>query len=59
MPNYKAMPSKQRQVVHNPIARAPILRKGGVHEQSKTGKRMSDKQSLKRTLCDWLKGEYE
>lgn len=34
----------------NPVARAAIMRKGGVHEQSNKAKRQGDKQSLKRKL---------
>ncbi|EIJ44280.1 hypothetical protein BegalDRAFT_3466 [Beggiatoa alba B18LD] len=59
MPTRKTMPSKTRQVIHNPIARAPILRKGGVHEPSKTGQRMRDKQQLQRSVHTWLTGEQE
>ncbi|WP_020558243.1 hypothetical protein [Thiofilum flexile] len=34
----------------NPIAREPILRKGGEHKVSKGGERQQAKQSLKRQL---------
>ncbi|EIJ34721.1 hypothetical protein [Thiothrix nivea] len=44
------MPKKQRHCRINPIARAPILRKGGVHEKSNSAKRQQHKQQLRRLL---------
>ncbi len=31
----------------NPVARSPLLRKGGRHDQSKSAKRMKDKKALR------------
>ena len=38
-----AMASKPR----NPVARAPLLRKGGVHRKSRSAERMKSKRELK------------
>lgn len=40
-------------VPRNPVARSPLLRKGGVHEKSKTAKRQINRQSVKSQLNDW------
>jgi len=32
----------------NPVARSPLMRKGGVHQRSKSSKRFRDKQDLRR-----------
>jgi hypothetical protein len=34
----------------NPVARAPLLRKGGVHQKSKSAERQQTKQSLRREV---------
>ncbi|MCF6301173.1 MAG: hypothetical protein L3J52_08670 [Proteobacteria bacterium] len=39
-----------KQKPRNPIARAAILGKGGVHEKSNKAKRQKDKQVLKKKL---------
>lgn len=39
-----------KQKPRNPIARAAILSKGGVHEKSNKAKRQKDKQVLKKKL---------
>ena len=39
----------------NPVARAAILRKGGVHEKSKTAKRQHSKRQLNKMVSDYLK----
>lgn len=44
------MPRKSRRSIRNPVARAPILRKGGVHEKSTKAKRKNHKQALQRQL---------
>jgi len=36
--------------IKNLAAASPLLRKGGAHLKSKTGKRMKDKQELKKSL---------
>lgn len=48
------MPSK-KPPIRNPIARSPLLRKGGVHIRSKSGQRMRNKLSTRSALNEWLK----
>jgi hypothetical protein len=36
----------------NPVARSPLLRKGGRHEKSKSAKRMQDKKSLRSEVAE-------
>ena len=38
----------------NPLACLPILRKGGVHERSKSGKRAIDKRSLETEIDEYF-----
>ena len=40
-------------VPRNPVARSPLLRKGGVHEESKKDERRNAKQALEQQLGDW------
>lgn len=40
-------------VPRNPVARSPLLRKGGVHEKSKTAKRQQNRGALRVQLDDW------
>ena len=40
----------------NPVAHSPLLRKGGVHQQARSGQRFKAKQTLKRQLAE-LKGD--
>ena len=37
----------------NPVARSPLLRKGGVHEKTKTVKRRDTKQKIEAELESW------
>ncbi|MCC7220826.1 MAG: hypothetical protein IT490_08875 [Candidatus Contendobacter sp.] len=37
----------------NPVAAAPILRKGGVHQKSKTVERTQIRNQLKREASEW------
>jgi len=41
----------------NPVAHAPILRKGGVHQRARSGERQSVRQQLNDLLLDELE-EY-
>jgi len=42
----------------NPVARSPLLRKGGVHQKSKSAKRFKDKQALRaQTSSYWNNNE--
>lgn len=44
------MPIKK---ISNPVAGAPILRKGGPHIKSKSGQRVEAKKSLKKVVNEW------
>ncbi|MER2530020.1 MAG: hypothetical protein ABTR54_00220 [Candidatus Competibacter sp.] len=44
------MTMRQRR---NPIAAAPILRKGGAHQKSKTAERAEARLRLKRETAAW------
>ena len=37
----------------NPVAAAPILRKGGVHQKSKTVERTRIRKQLKQEAAEW------
>ncbi len=41
------------QVPRNPVARSPLLKKGGAHEPSKTNERRNAKHALEMQLEDW------
>jgi len=47
------MPTLPRRRPRNPVALSPLLRKGGVHERSKTGVRAEAKQELQDELEFW------
>ena len=51
------IPKSVPRVRINPIATAPILRKGGVHEKSNSAKRQASKREL-RKLVDKAGGGY-
>lgn len=40
-------------VPRNPVARSPLLRKGGVHQEPKTKQRRHTRQALEGQLDDW------
>lgn len=44
--------NRQRQR-RNPVAAAPILRKGGVHLKSKAAERAKTRSQLKRDASEW------
>ncbi len=46
------MPEQPRQI-RNPVARSPLLRKGGAHQESRTAARQSQRQSLRKEAEDW------
>lgn len=50
-----ALQPRHRRI--NPIARAPILRKGGAHVKSRSGERQQYKQQLKQKLLKEEAGE--
>lgn len=49
------MPTKNSgtRVPRNPVALSPLLRKGSVHEKSKTAKRQQTRQVLGQQLDNW------
>ncbi len=47
------MPTLPRRRPRNPVALSPLLRKGGVHERSKSGVRAEAKQELQDELEFW------
>ncbi len=44
---------KTHQRRRNPVAAAPILRKGGAHLKSKTAERTKSRSQLKRDANEW------
>ncbi len=40
--------------VRNPVAQSPLLRKGGPHEKSKTGRRVRARLSTNSAVDEWL-----
>jgi hypothetical protein len=52
------MPNNNRTQVRNPIARAAILRKGGVHDKTNKAKRQKQKQTFKKDIRAGKFGSY-
>ena len=51
---------KSKIVPRNPIARSPLMRKGGVHEKSTTTKRREVREQIDDELGDWREAvEFE
>lgn len=48
---------KRANKPRNPVVRAPIMRKGGVHEQSKKNKRQEEKKATEQEVALWVKDE--
>jgi len=46
------MPTPSRP--RNPVARSPLLRKGGVHSPSKTGQRVRNRLNTHNAIEEWL-----
>ena len=44
------MAKVKRNKPRNPVATAPIMRKGGVHQKSRSGERQQGKQQLKQLV---------
>jgi hypothetical protein len=42
-----------QQARRNPVAAAPILRKGGAHQKSKTAERTRVRTQLRRESAEW------
>lgn len=47
------MPENRRRF-RNPVARSPLLRKGGPHQRSRSGERHEMHQGIRAELEDWL-----
>ena len=52
------MPDNNRNQLRNPIARAAILRKGGVHDKTNKAKRQKQKQAFKKDIRAGKFGSY-
>ncbi len=52
------MPNNNRIRLRNPIARAAILRKGGVHDKTNKAKRQKRKQAFKKEIRAGKFGSY-
>jgi len=52
------MPDNNRNPIRNHIARAAILRKGGVHDKSNKAKRQKQKQAFKKDIRAGKFGSY-
>jgi hypothetical protein len=46
------MPENRRRF-RNPVARSPLLRKGGPHQISRSGERRNQRQALEAELDSW------
>ncbi len=46
------MPGTNR-AIRNPVAQSPLLRKGGVHTESKTGQRVRDRMKVSSAIDEW------
>ena len=44
------MPTRK---IRNPLARAPILHKGGVHIKTKANQRNQARQAIKQAIKEW------
>lgn len=55
------MPLKKRtSAPRNPVARSPLMRKGGVHEKTATTKRRQVRKKIETELEDWREAvEFE
>jgi hypothetical protein len=51
------MPENRRRF-RNPVARSPLLRKGGPHQPSRSGERHNQRQALEAELDAW-RDEYD
>jgi hypothetical protein len=46
-------PARGRQITGNPVARSPLLRKGGVHRRSPSAERRRQRQALEAEVEKW------
>jgi len=45
-----------KKKTRNPVARSPLLKKGGRHEKSKSAERMKDKKALLSEIANTNRG---
>ncbi|MCG6863140.1 MAG: hypothetical protein LJE70_17980 [Chromatiaceae bacterium] len=43
----------QRRITGNPVARSPLLRKGGAHQRARSGERQRQRADLEAALEQW------
>lgn len=51
------MPKKNKATVHqrgNPIANNPLMRKGGIHKQSRTSRRQKQKRETRQLIAKYM-----
>lgn len=53
------MPTPTRSRARNTVAMSPLLRKGGVHQRSKTGARAEIKHEIQAEITDWQEDEFQ
>lgn len=51
------MPTSTRTRARNYVAMSPLLRKGGVHQHSKTGARANIRHEIQAEITDWQQDE--
>jgi CRISPR/Cas system-associated protein Cas7 (RAMP superfamily) len=51
MPKRSSLPHSRR----NPVAQAVIMRKGGVHQTSRSAKRQKDKRKLRKQVTEAIR----
>lgn len=45
------------QINGNPVARSPLLRKGGAHQRERSGERQQSQQQLDSLLDEWYEDQ--
>lgn len=50
------MPTR-RGIIGNPVAKSPLLRKGGAHQRTRSGERQRQRADLETALEQWLEEE--
>jgi len=43
----------------NPVARSPIMKKGGVHQKSRSSERRQEKESVDDELNEWEESRHD
>lgn len=44
------------RTIGNPLARSPLMRKGGVHRKARSGQRQNERDELDAALDEWHRG---